>query len=227
MPVTANRREFLGQVAGSTALFGTLPLFDVSSPAAMSQALQTNADAWDMSWTRRVTGKHKAVFDVPEIESGYGVWRSSVWMEQYKAVLGASDRDLATVLILRHNGIALAMNQAFWDEYGLAKTKNVTHPLTLQPTDRNPALLGERDGVPQPFAGFALERFMARGGIVLACNLAFDDCVGLVKARHNVDDTAARKRALESLVPGVIMQPSGVFAAVRAQQTGAVYVRAS
>jgi hypothetical protein len=228
MSTTANRREFLGQIAGSTALFGALPLLDMTSPDAMLHATHAAADEWDMSWTKRVTGKHKAVFDVPEIESGYGVWRSSVWMEQYKAVLGATDKDLNTILILRHNGIALAMKQAFWDEYGVGKAKNVIHPLTAQPTDRNPALLGERDGVPQPFASFALDKFLARGGIVLACDLAFNlDCVPQVKAKHNLDDAGARKRALEGLVPGVILQPSGVFAAVRAQQTGAVYVRAS
>ena len=228
MSTPANRREFLGQIAGTTAFFGALPLFDVSTPAAMSHAMLPAADEWDLSWTKRVTGKHKAVFDVPEVESGYGVWRSSVWMDQYKAVLGATDKDLNTILILRHNGIALAMKQAFWDEYGVGKAKNVTHPLTQQATDRNPAILGESDGVPQPFAGFALDKFMARGGIVLACDLAFSlDCVPQVKTKHNLDDAAARRRAIEGLLPGVILQPSGVFAAVRAQQTGAVYVRAS
>jgi hypothetical protein len=148
-------------------------------------------------------------------------------MEQYKEVIRAADSDLRTVLILRHNAIALAMTQPFWDEYGLGKAKSVTHPLTQQPTDRNPALLGETDGVPTPFSSFALPAFLARGGIALACNLAFADCVGLVKEKHSLSDQDARTRALRGLVPGVIMQPSGVFAAVRAQQAGAVYVRAS
>jgi hypothetical protein len=228
MSTTANRREFLGQLAGTTALFGAFPLLDATSPAGMLIASRAVADEWDLSWTKRVTGKHKAVFDVPEVESGYGVWRSSLWMDQYKAVLGATDKDLNTILILRHNGIVMAMKQAFWDEYGVGKSHNVLHPLTQQPTDRNPAILGESDGVPQPFASFALDKFMARGGIVLGCNVAFDlDVVPVVKAKHNLDDAAARKRAIEGLLPGVILQPSGVFAAVRAQQTGAVYVRAS
>jgi hypothetical protein len=226
MTMHQSRREFLERLGGGAAAFGAIPLADFSTRDELLHAA-TQAAEWDMSWTRRVTGKHRAVFDVPEVESGYGVWRSSIWMEQYKQTLGASDKDLRTVLILRHNGIALAMKQSFWDEYALGKAKNVTHPLTLQPTDRNPALLGESDGVPQPFASFALDRFIARGGIVLACNLAFADCVGLVKEKHKLSDDAARTRAVDALVPGVILQPSGVFAAVRAQQAGAVYVRAS
>ena len=37
----------------------------------------------------------------------------------------------------------------------------------------------------------------------------------------------ARKQAIGYLVPGVILQPSGVFAAIRAQEAGATYLRAS
>lgn len=225
--MTTNRRDFLGNLAGGTAAFAGLPLISPGHLAEFERAGVAAQQAWDVSWAQRVTGTHKAVFDVPEVESGYGVWRATIWMEQYKEVLRAADRDLRTVLILRHNAIVLSMTQAFWDEYAIGRAKSVTHPLTLQPTDRNPALLAEADGVPAPFSAFALPAFIARGGIVLACNLAFADCVGLVKARHNLSDDAARARALQSLVPGVILQPSGVFAAVRAQQAGAVYVRAS
>jgi hypothetical protein len=225
--VTSNRRQFIERIAGGTAAFAALPLASPASPDEFASAATPTQQAWDMSWVQRVTGAHKAVYDVPEVESGYGVWRASVWMEQYKQVMGTADRDLRTVLILRHNAIVLAMTQPFWDEYGLGKAKSVTHPLTTQPTDRNPALLGEADGVPSPYSTFALPAFMARGGIVLACNLAFADCVNLVKGRHGLGDEAARTRALQSLVPGVIMQPSGVFAAVRAQEAGASYVRAS
>jgi hypothetical protein len=77
------------------------------------------------------------------------------------------------------------------------------------------------------FDAMALDKFIARGGIALGCNLAFGDCVELVKSKENLDDAAARKQALSFLVPGVILQPSGVFAAIRAQEAGAIYLRAS
>ena len=62
---------------------------------------------------------------------------------------------------------------------------------------------------------------------MLACNLAFADCVSLVKAKDGLSDQDARTKALSLLVPGVILQPSGVFAAIRAQEAGCVYLRAS
>ena len=130
--------------------------------------------------------------------------------------------------MLRHNGIVLAMQQAFWDKYGIGKAKNVTHPITTQPTDRNPVLLSSSRGeVPENLDPVALDKFIARGGVALACNLALADCVELIKTKEGVNDAEARKQAIAFMVPGVILQPSGVFAAIRAQEAGATYLRAS
>jgi hypothetical protein len=62
---------------------------------------------------------------------------------------------------------------------------------------------------------------------VLACNLALQDCVELIKSKTGADNEAARKEAIAALVPGVILQPSGVFAAVMAQEAGCTYVKAA
>jgi hypothetical protein len=225
-----SRRDFLGQVAVNAAMLGVMPLsFDLSSPAlAATAAGPMQGEKWDVSWVNRLTGKHKAVFDVPEVDSGYGVWRATIWAKQYQDVLGYAPKDMSAVLVLRHNGIVLAMQQPFWDKYGIGKAKNAMHPITTQPTDRNPALLASsRSEVPENFDAMALDKFIARGGIALGCNLAFADCVELVKSKENASDADARKQAMSFLVPGVILQPSGVFAAIRAQEAGATYLRAS
>jgi hypothetical protein len=167
------------------------------------------------------------VFDVPEIESGYGVWRATLWARQYQQVLGIPARDLSTALVIRHNAIILAMQQGFWDRYGIGKAKGVLHPLTEEPTDRNPALMGTSDGVPEPQASFALDRFIAAGGIALACDLALQDLVAVIQRTDKIPEAQARTQARNWLVPGVILQPSGIFAVLRAQQAGALYVRAS
>ena len=223
--MSTNRREFLGH-ATSAALFGVMPL--ALTPTAAAAAGLGSDDEWDVSWANRLTAKHKAVFDCPEVESGYGVWRASIWAQQYRDVLKVKPNDVAMVIILRHNGIVLAMQQAFWDKYKIGETKKVLHPVTQQATDRNPVLLSSaRNEVPAANDPYALDRFIARGGIVLACNLAFQDCVDLVQKQDNVSAEEARRRAKALMVPEVILQPSGVFAAVRAQEAGCSYVRAS
>ena len=220
------RRDFLGKIAMNAAMLGAMPLsFDLASAAVVAPA---QGEKWDLSWVNKVTGKHKAVFDVPEVDSGYGVWRATIWGKQYQEVMGVAPKDLSAVLVLRHNGITLAMQQAFWDKYEIGKAKSALDPVTQKPTDKNPALLSSSRGeVPEMLDAMALDKFIARGGIALGCNLAFGDCVELVKSKENVDDATARKQALGYLVPGVILQPSGVFAAIRAQEAGAVYLRAS
>jgi len=186
------------------------------------------AEDWDVTWADRIRGKYRAVFDVPEIDSGYGVWRASLWAQQYMEVLKAAPQDLSSVVVLRHKGIALAMRQSFWDKYEVAKANTVMHPVTEQPTDRNPVLLSSsRNEVPAMFDDVALDKYIGRGGIALACNLAFDDMIGLVTKKDGGTPESARKTALAGLLPGVVMQPSGVFAALHAQDVGCKYLRAS
>ena len=231
--MSSTRREFLERVGAGAAMLGALPLsFDAAIRSAhgftRSPASATGDDKWDVSWVDKLTGKHKAVFDCAEIESGYGVWRAAIWGKQYMEVLNIPAKELSTVIVLRHHGIALAMQQGFWDEYGIGKAKSVIHPMTEQPTDRNPALLSSARGeIAADFDAVALDKQIARGTVVLACNLAFGECVGLIQARSNLSEEAARKKAVGLLVTGVVLQPSGVFASLRAQEAGCVYLRSS
>ena len=225
MPI--DRRDFVGRLAASALLAG-VPLPIDASVRALSQTQPEQTEEWDVSWVKRLTGKYRAIFDVPEIDSGYGVWRASIWARQYQEVLGAKPNELSSVVVLRHNGIQLAMQQAYWDKYGIGKEKNVLHPITQQATDRNPALLASSRGeVPAMFDDAALDRYIARGGIALACNLALQDVVEAIQKKENVSAEEARKQAIAFLVPGVILQPSGVFAALHAQDAGCKYLRAS
>lgn len=225
----SSRREFLERSSAGAAVFGVvgLPIGLFTPPSAVPPASSNLSDEWDVTWPTHITGKHKALFDVAEVESGFGVWRAAAWAAEYRDVMRVSAAQLSPVIVLRHNAIVLAMQQSFWDRYGVAKTLNVTHPLTLQPTDRNPALLDEKNGIPAPYDQLGLKKQLARGVIVLACNLALQDMVDLVKKAGGLDDEAARKVAIDGMVRGVILQPSGVFAAVRAQEAGCAYVRAS
>jgi hypothetical protein len=227
--MSTNRREFLGQLTSSAGMLGVLPLMGgVASAIDANVFSPSSAEEWDLSWAKKLTTKYRAVFDVPEIENGYGVWRASIWGSQYQQTLNIQPKDMTAVLVLRHNGIVLAMNQVFWDKYQIGKERKVLHPVTEEPTDRNPALLSSSRGEqPANFDAMALDKFIARGGIALACNLAFADVVGLIARTDKVSEEEARTQATAMLVPGVVMQPSGVFASLYAQDLGCRYLRAS
>ena len=217
------RRDFFSTVArGSLGMAGLAALDWSDLPA------QQAASHWDLSWIRRLKGKYRAVFDVPELEDGFGVWRAVIWRKQYSQVFGIPEESLSTVLILRSDAVAFALNQEFWGRYEAGKRWNVSDPSTGQPTFRNPVVGREGQwALPAQFSGFTLDALMKGGTVVLVCSLALRDCATLVAEKDKVTMEEADRRVHSMLVPGVILQPSGVFAAVLAQDSGCRYVRAS
>jgi hypothetical protein len=224
-----SRRQFLDVLATGALGVAAIPALPHAIHALPTDFRhEVSQGTWDVRWHERLTGKVCTVFDVPEIESGYGVWRASVWARQYQAVFGMPARDLSTALVLRHNAIVLAMQQGFWDKYGVGKARQVTHPITGAPTDRNPVLMTDADGLPAVMQASSLPSFIARGGVALACDVALQDIAALIAETDKVSEQVAKEQAKGWLVPGVILQPSGVFAVLRAQQTKrALYIRAS
>ena len=223
--MSADRRSFLERLALGTVGLGAM---ESLRPASTPFDRLRPASDWDLSWTARVVGARRAVYDIPEIEDGFGVWRAILAKQQYVDVLKVAPGDISMVMVLRHNAISLAMNQVFWEKYNIGPDKKVKDPMTQQETRRNP--VAERTGqwaLPAQYSAMALEPFMANGGIVLGCGLAFQECIGRVAGGDKVDAAEAEKRAKAMLVPGVILQPSGVFAAQLAQDSGCRYVRAS
>jgi hypothetical protein len=227
--VTTNRREFLERL-GATAMLSALPLTDL--PPALREfapPVTTVPEDFDFTWTNKLKGKaHRAIFDCAEVESGFGVWRAGMWEGQYHATQGAKPSETQTVLVLRHAAFALTLQQDFWDKYTVGADDKVTHPLTQQGTDRNPVLLSStRNEIPAQFDALMLPAFMSKGGIVLACNVAMQFFSMGIAKKANITEEEARKRVVAAIIPGILLQPSGVFACVKAQEAGCHYVRAS
>lgn len=182
---------------------------------------------FDTSWTQKLTGKYRAVFDTPSIEGGAGVWRAGSWVGHYKDVVKAVPADINPVIVIRHAGIPLIMNHEFWDRYDIAKENKVRDPMTDKKTKRNPVLMTvEEDKLPPSFADLALHKQIARGVIVLGCNAAFGGMVAMVAKEEKLKFPEAREKALTMMVPGVILQPNGIFGVTMAQHNGCAFVNA-
>ncbi len=215
-----DRRQFLG-LLGATSLLTTL-----GTPTdALAEAPRPVNSDWDMSWFDRLTGKRVAVFDSPGLSEGAALFRAVMWRAQMAEVYGTPIHELASVVVLRHTAIPLVMNNAFWERYDIGKQVKLKDPTTKKWTRRNPLLPSE--DMPPAAAEYTLPGFMATGGIVLACDLAFSNCVATVAAKEKFANDAARTRALTMLIPGVILQPSGFFAVMKAQETGGGYILGS
>ena len=208
------------------------------APAGAANATATQAGAapapqgaapaptkWDDSWASRITGKHKAVFDAPEIAEGTIVGNAYVYLSAMKQVYSLADTDLSTVMVIRHSAFAMAVDDELWAKYELGKDAKVKDEKTRKWATRNPyykAAPGETAG-----AQFTLEALAKRGAILVGCNLA---AMGLAseiaqKTKQNVNTVREEVRA--HLLPGLTLAPNGVFAVMRAQEAGCTYIRST
>ncbi len=232
------RRNFLKQAGISVAAVAAVPLLARTDlqPVTSMKASEGSPDdeafaigqqqAWDTNWVSRLTTRHRAVFDIPEVQGGVGVLRAALWGTQYMETLHVTRSDLSTVVVIRHNAIPLAMNQEFWTIYDVAGQFKLTGE-NGRGSRLNPVLPapGTPPGTGTSASG-RIDDLIAGGAIVLGCNLAFRFVVSLVQNRDGLKQAAAREKAVSMLIPGVIMQPSGFFACVLAQENGCAFVNA-
>ena len=226
------RRDFLSWIGVSSALAATTSLF---KPSTLQAESSTPVDSkWDMSWTDKVNKRVKGVFDCTTIAEGAAIYRASIWRDQYKEVYGTARTDVNAVLVIRHQAIDLIMNDEYWSRFnigeGEAKKLDAEAQRYFKDGDgfikKNPVASADPKASPATH-DYNLADFMAQGGIVLGCGLAFRRPVGRFQKGDSLSAADADKAAREHIIPGIIMQPSGIFAAMRAQEAGCSYVFAS
>jgi hypothetical protein len=212
--MAGNRRQFLGSVA---ALSASGALFPSALGAGPPGPEPVTAD-WDVSWRERVRGEFRAVFDTPIVNEGVGLWRAIDWKRNVMEVYGDQAKDASRVLVIRHEAIPMIMNHAFWERHEFGADLKI-NDASGSPVKHNPYLL--REGTSGGRRGPSIDGFIEDGGIVLACNYAFSRTVVSREARKaGIDQAEARTAALQQVIPGVIIQPSGFFAVIEAQRSG-------
>jgi hypothetical protein len=251
LPGSGERRQFLGQlVAGTAALAAascaraqvaaqSIPPSPAPPPGAARSAGAADATThqatpahptWDLSWTDHLTGTHRQVFDAPEIADGTVLHQARLFYTNYKDVYSIPEADLRAVLVIRHRALPMVLGDAVWNHYDFIGKKftKLKDPTTGAWARRNPFLNPQKDDkytLISPDGGF--EAIIARGAIVLACNLAFNGFAGLVAERTKQTHEAVLDEFKASLVSGVTLVPSGVFGVIRAEQGGCSYLRST
>ena len=238
------RRGFLARLLGGATAFGaaglTVPGLELGGapdgatdragefdPALLETPGQEKSK-WDMSWVDRLTGKYKQVFDAPEIAEGTVFHQVRLFTHHYAEVMGTTDTDTSAVMVIRHTAIPLALNDALWDEFELGREAKLKDPTTGRNARRHPFMhLKEDDKYSLSWPDGGLDTLISKGAIVLACDLALGRFAGEVMKKSGLSRDDARKKVMDNLVPGVVVQPSGVFGVIRAQQAGCNYIRAT
>src|SRR6266545_1344533 len=130
------RRQFIGELAAGAAALAAVactPAATVSTAASQTPKPAAPAEqadgppasmpvapkTWDSSWMNRITAKHKAVFDSPEIGEGTALYHAMMYLGAVKDVFGTGDSDASVVVVLRHRAVPLLFNDAMWAKYAM------------------------------------------------------------------------------------------------------------
>ena len=215
--MSQDRREFLGAMLAAglvpelVAGTGGLELPDFPPPGAAF----VGSD-FDLSWTSRLTGRFRGVFDWPQPDAWAGLWRAGVWRKQVIDNLGATPNEVNAILVIRHSAIPMIMGDEFWARHKLGKLRKLKDPNSGKTATRNPHI-----AAPGATASEGqIDGFIKSGGIVLACGFAFGFMVSLEAKAQGKSAGDVRPEVLKEVVPGVLIQPSGFFALLEAQRNG-------
>ncbi|MEO8333801.1 MAG: hypothetical protein ABI664_02430 [bacterium] len=229
---SSHRRDFLAQVATAAAVMAGTACAAPLSAAGMQGSSSTGASRtapFNDAWTRRVTGaKHKAVFDSPGIEDGLALSHATFFMQGYREQFGEGGDDVVPVVVLRHFGTVIAMNDLLWEKYALGERMKVKDPRTGKDALRNPFLhvsKDDKDAHVSPEA--SLEGLLASGAVLLACNKAAMRYAGQMAQKFSRDPEEVRAEVRANIVPGVMLQPSGIYATLRAQDAGCAFLKST
>lgn len=208
----APRRNFF-RLAGATVL----GFAGFASAAARAQTTTTTPVAGDgLNWPGKLDGKHRQVVDAYETNSGFPLAFAAVFLRTDAAPSSAT-----AVVVLRHGGFPIALNNAMWAKYKLGESMKIVDPETKEPAVKNP-FLNPKPGV-LPLDDMAVDRLLASGTVFGACNVALTVLSKMYASNAGVSADAAAKEWAANLVPGITLIPSGVWGLNRAQEAGCTY----
>lgn len=241
------RREFIGQIAASAIVLagaactpaslaqGTAPAPASPTPTPPGERI-TPTTHWDDSWFGRLTAKHKAVFDTPDFAEGMilGPGHAIRYMNGMHDALGAAPTDVQTVVVIRHRAIAFAFNDAMWAKYQIGKELKIkgdgqewaTRNPFAEPRQRG------RDGADRPASNNDRPQanavwFSTHGHVLLGCDLATQGYAGTIASQTKGSMKTIYEELKANLVAGLILQPNGIYATMRAQEAGCVFMRST
>jgi intracellular sulfur oxidation DsrE/DsrF family protein len=212
----SSRRGFLGAVASGAAALGVTTL---------ANPLQATAGAFRSGpgveeWFKKIKGKHKIAFDAPEFNEGMPLAFPRVFQITNQQN-GTDISDLGIVVILRHNGLPLALDSKLWSKYKLGELFNIKDHGSNKPAERNMFWKAKQGELELP--GMGIDELQQTGALFCVCEMAIFHYSGIAAKKAGLDHETVRKEWMAGILPGIQPVPSGVFAVNRSQEHGCTY----
>jgi intracellular sulfur oxidation DsrE/DsrF family protein len=223
LKLSTHRRGFLGRVAAGAAAIGLGSVVSPVAAAAETAGMARNADPAFEGWLNKITGKHKAMFDSPEVNDGFCFIWARVWLNTCNATYGLTDADNSAAIVLRHFSAPLALTDAMWAKYHFGEMVKLNDAKTSAPAVRN--TFHKMAAADQMLPGYGIDELLAKGVLMGVCNVALTVMSGMVAAKMGGGMTGETVKAdwVANLIPGIVIVPSGVLAVNRTQEKGCTY----
>ena len=149
----APRRNFF-RLAGATML----GLAGLASAASRAQAA-TPVAGDGLNWPGKLKGRHRQVFDAYAVNGGFPLVFASTFL-----LTDPPPGSATSVVILRSQGLVIALNSAVWEKYKIGELLKIIDPETKAPAVKNP-FVNPKPGV------LATERFGRRPAARKRCGI--------------------------------------------------------
>ena len=204
------RRGFFGRFTGAMVLglagFATTPV--------RAETAAAPSDGPD--WPGVLKGRHRQVVDAYDANAGFPL----AFAYTFLAPHGPSATATA-VVVLRHGAFPIALGNEMWQKYKIGEAFKILDPETKAPAVKNP-FLHPKPGV-LLVDDMALDRLLANGTVIGACNVALHVQSKMLAANAGVSADEAAREWAANVVPGITIIPSGTWGVNRAQEAGCTY----
>jgi hypothetical protein len=251
---TTPRRQFLGELAAGAAALAAVACAPAATAAPSQAPTPAPAPAngngggsamaaapmqplppqssltWDSSWMGKISARHKAVFDSPEINDGTALYHAMSYLGSVKDVFGTNDSDASVVVVLRHRAVPMLFNDAMWEKYDIGTETKTTDEKTKKVVTRNvfyQALDKEGKPASDEKSSPTIKSLTNRGVIFIGCDLATRGFSYRIAQKTKQEQRAVYEEIKQNLVPGATLMPTGVFGMLLAQEAGCSVMRST
>ena len=214
------RRNFLGTLLASASV-GVAGLSLPSSLGFANHLIPPLPDNSEFEqWLQKINGKHRQLFDAPGSNSGLPLVWSRVFLMTNQAA-GVDEKDVTAVVVLRHEGIVLGLEDRVWQKYNFPSVFKVTNLATHEVLKHNP-FWQPKEGV-LPLPGMSIDQLQKSGVLFGICDMALTVMSQMVAKKMKMEAAAVKQDWVSGIFPGIQLVPSGVLAVNRAQEHGCTY----
>lgn len=211
------RRSFLGWVLATGGALG-VPLGSLAASPPRGWVSAAPGEQWLL----RLTGKHRQVFDVPNVQGGKALMQARNFLDAYRNAYGLTDRELSVAIVVHGTALPLVFDDATWARFGFGERLGIRDAQIRAPARRNMFAHG-RAGDPVP-AEASVEVLQRRGVVFVLCNNTLKRVTADLAASRSRPAHAVREELLGGLLPGITIVPAAAVALNRAQEHGLSYV---